>query len=129
VEKWRTANWYEYSFDSIVAYSSQSGSMSIGQTFLQNNPKNLYCPLNDPQIHYSAPAIFMDCTHDNQTPYQKRTTHDFLSNAAITCMSSCAIGSTKGYDEFYPSHLDLVREGRLYSLCKNDDTTLSPGTH
>ncbi|KAL1917905.1 uncharacterized protein VTP21DRAFT_3739 [Calcarisporiella thermophila] len=59
-------------------------------------------------------ALFMDCTHDNETPHQKRRAEDTLSNAALVAMSACAIGSVKGYDEVYPTLLDLVKEKRHY---------------
>ncbi|KAI8889108.1 glycoside hydrolase family 133 protein [Backusella circina FSU 941] len=65
-------------------------------------------------VESSPPALFMDCTHDNETPFQKRTAQDTLPNAAIVAFSGCAIGSVKGYDEIYPRRLDIVSETRLY---------------
>ncbi|TPX46489.1 hypothetical protein SeMB42_g03671 [Synchytrium endobioticum] len=59
-------------------------------------------------------ALFMDCTHDNETPHQKRTAEDTLPNAAIVAMATCAIGSTKGYDEIVPELLNVVTETRKY---------------
>ena len=38
-------------------------------------------------------AIFMDCTHDNEMPAQKRTVEDTLPNAALVAFCSSAIGS------------------------------------
>ncbi|KAJ1556212.1 hypothetical protein HK405_005002 [Cladochytrium tenue] len=35
----------------------------------------------------SPHALFMDCTHDNETPHQKRTAEDTLSTAALVAMS------------------------------------------
>ncbi|KAI7900607.1 glycogen debranching enzyme [Cokeromyces recurvatus] len=68
-----------------------------------------------PIAHGSMPrALFMDCTHDNETPFQKRTAEDALPNAAIVAFSDCAIGSVKGYDEIYPRLLDIVNEKRKY---------------
>lgn len=61
-------------------------------------------------------ALFMDCTHDNETPAQKRTVEDTLPNAALTAFCSSAIGSVYGYDEAYPKLLDVVGESRQYSL-------------
>ncbi|CAG8464281.1 8825_t:CDS:10 [Acaulospora morrowiae] len=61
-------------------------------------------------------ALYMDCTHDNQTPHQKRTAEDTLPNGALVTMTSCAIGSVKGYDEVYPKLVDLVKEKRHYKL-------------
>jgi glycogen debranching enzyme len=73
-------------------------------------------------IKSSTPhALFMDCTHDNETPHQKRTAADSLSTAALVAMSSCAIGSVKGYDEIVPKLLDIVGETRKYRLPKPTD--------
>ncbi|RAH82580.1 glycogen debranching enzyme [Aspergillus japonicus CBS 114.51] len=60
-------------------------------------------------------ALFMDCTHDNEMPAQKRTAIDTLPNAALVAMCASAIGSVIGYDEIYPKLVDLVHETRLYS--------------
>ncbi|KAE8419432.1 glycogen debranching enzyme [Aspergillus pseudocaelatus] len=60
-------------------------------------------------------ALFMDCTHDNEMPAQKRTAVDTLPNAALVSMCASAIGSVMGYDEVYPKLVDLVHETRLYS--------------
>ncbi|KAG2220263.1 hypothetical protein INT45_009878, partial [Circinella minor] len=83
---------------------------------LENSKKNKTNALMIPIEHGSSPrALFMDCTHDNQTPFQKRTAEDTLSNAALVAFSDCATGSVKGYDEIYPYLLDVVKEKRLYS--------------
>ena len=60
-------------------------------------------------------ALFMDCTHDNETPAQKRDARDTLPNAALVNMCSSATGSVMGYDEIYPKLVDLVHEKRLYT--------------
>ncbi|KAE8356641.1 glycogen debranching enzyme [Aspergillus coremiiformis] len=60
-------------------------------------------------------ALFMDCTHDNEMPAQKRTAVDTLPNAALVSMCASAIGSVMGYDEVYPKLVDLVHETRLYA--------------
>ncbi|KAK5988574.1 Glycogen debranching enzyme [Cladobotryum mycophilum] len=60
-------------------------------------------------------ALFMDCTHDNETPAQKRDARDTLPNAALVNMCSSATGSVMGYDEIYPKLIDLVNETRQYS--------------
>ncbi|KAI2635500.1 glucanotransferase domain of glycogen debranching enzyme-domain-containing protein [Xylaria nigripes] len=62
-----------------------------------------------------AQALFMDCTHDNELPAQKRDARDTLPNAALVCMCSSATGSVMGYDEIYPKLVDLVHETRLYT--------------
>ena len=72
----------------------------------------------DQVIHRIRPsdvhALFFDCTHDNETPAQRRDARDTLPNAALVAMCSCATGSVMGYDEIYPSLVDLVGETRLY---------------
>ncbi|XXG94514.1 hypothetical protein Hte_000771 [Hypoxylon texense] len=60
-------------------------------------------------------ALFMDCTHDNEVPAQKRDARDTLPNAALVCMCASATGSVMGYDEIYPKLVDLVNETRLYT--------------
>jgi glycogen debranching enzyme len=60
-------------------------------------------------------ALFMDCTHDNETPAQKRDARDTLPNMALVAMCGCAIGSVMGYDEVYPRLVDLVNETRHYT--------------
>lgn len=60
-------------------------------------------------------ALFMDCTHDNEVPAQKRDARDTLPNAALVSMCSSATGSVMGYDEIYPRLVDLVNEKRLYT--------------
>ncbi|CUS13214.1 unnamed protein product [Tuber aestivum] len=74
-------------------------------------------------------ALFMDCTHDNETPTQKRTPQDTLPNGALVAMCDCGIGSVMGYDEIYPKLLNLVTEPRIYYPPpeKIDETTAGIG--
>ena len=60
-------------------------------------------------------ALFMDCTHDNETPAQKRDARDTLPNAALVAMCASACGSVFGYDEIYPQLIELVHEKRAYT--------------
>lgn len=64
-------------------------------------------------------SLLIDCTHDNETPNQKRTAEDALPNAALVAMASCAIGSTRGYDELVAHNIDVVKEHRLYRSAVN----------
>ncbi|SCV04841.1 LAMI_0H19812g1_1 [Lachancea mirantina] len=75
-----------------------------------------------PKILTAVPphALFMDCTHDNETPFQKRTVEDALPNAALVSLCATAIGSVYGYDEMFPYLLDVVGESRTYAI-KMDD--------
>ena len=59
-------------------------------------------------------ALFMDCTHDNEMPAQKRDARDTLSNTALVSMCACATGSVMGYDEIYPKLIEIVHEKRMY---------------
>lgn len=58
-------------------------------------------------------ALFMDCTHDNETPAQKRTAEDALPNSGIVAFAASAIGSVRGYDELISKTIDVVHETRL----------------
>jgi glycogen debranching enzyme len=60
-------------------------------------------------------ALFMDCTHDNEMPTQKRDARDTLPNAALVSMCASATGSVMGYDEIYPRIVEIVHETRLYT--------------
>ncbi|KAJ8069714.1 hypothetical protein OCU04_000138 [Sclerotinia nivalis] len=65
-------------------------------------------------------ALFMDCTHDNEVPAQKRDARDTLPNAALVAMCSSAIGSVMGYDEIYPKLVEIVHETRLYTSASSE---------
>ena len=73
-------------------------------------------------------ALFMDCTHDNETPAQKRDARDTLPNAALVNMCSSATGSVMGYDEIYPKLVDLVNETRLYTSESSGTKPISIGS-
>jgi glycogen debranching enzyme len=69
-------------------------------------------------------ALFMDCTHDNETPIQKRDARDTLPNSALVAMCACATGSVFGYDELYPKLIELVHETRPYSSPYSNDNPI-----
>ena len=71
-------------------------------------------------------ALFMDCTHDNEAPAQKRSAEDALSSAALVSFTASAIGSVHGYDELYPELLNLVHESRVYEK-SNLSQGIQPG--
>eukprot|EP00438_Fugacium_kawagutii_P027890 Skav222031 [mRNA] locus=scaffold1619:91815:95405:- [translate_table: standard] len=67
-----------------------------------------------PLLPRHCPALLFDCTHDNQTPAQKRHPRDALSNAALVAASCASAGSVRGYDELFPTNPSVVSERRCY---------------
>ena len=72
-------------------------------------------------------ALFMDCTHDNEVPAQKRDARDTLPNAALVSMCASSTGSVMGYDEVYPRLVDLVHETRLYTSASSSGKNIKVG--
>ncbi|KAJ1655342.1 bifunctional 4-alpha-glucanotransferase/amylo-alpha-1,6-glucosidase [Dispira simplex] len=64
-------------------------------------------------------AMFTECTHDNPTPTQQRTSEDTLPNAALVALACSASASVKGYDEIYPHLLELAHESRQYQILED----------
>ncbi|KAI5291000.1 hypothetical protein KEM55_008453, partial [Ascosphaera atra] len=85
--------------DNMVAASSEGGKQEVRRHIR----------------HAGLSALFMDCTHDNEMPAQKRTARDALPNAALVGLCGSATGSVMGYDEIYPSYVNLVSETRRYA--------------
>ncbi|CAJ1356503.1 unnamed protein product [Effrenium voratum] len=67
-----------------------------------------------PLLPRHCPALLFDCTHDNQTPAEKRHPRDALPNAAVVAASCASVGSVRGYDELFPRNPSVVSERRPY---------------
>jgi len=99
------------SFETDEVLNADQAVINPNDKSFQARPKQLIKRIKRSPVH----ALFMDCTHDNETPAQKRDARDTLPSAALVAMCSCATGSVFGFDEVYPELIELVHEKRLYS--------------
>lgn len=109
-----------WSTEELSRLVHKHGGLPIGSFSKTPLLKRVLPGENEDNIHMvrSTPihALFMDCTHDNETPTEKRTMEDALSTGALVAMCACAVGSTVGYDECYPHALSVVNENRRYNF-------------
>lgn len=104
------------------------GSFEINVPSRSNKPVHNLVNGNGPQTkevvkhirESPVHALFMDCTHDNEMPAQKRDARDTLPTAALVNMCACATGSVMGFDEIYPKLVEIVHEDRQYSSISSE---------
>ncbi|KIW84549.1 glycogen debranching enzyme [Fonsecaea pedrosoi CBS 271.37] len=128
--------------EAMQAWSTQELSRVVHRhcgrpigSFELNVPSSLHNKLENGSVNGDGPqtrevvkhirespvhALFMDCTHDNEMPAQKRDARDTLPTAALVNMCGCATGSVMGFDEIYPKLVDLVNENRRYASISSE---------
>ncbi|PRP75329.1 putative glycogen debranching enzyme Gdb1 [Planoprotostelium fungivorum] len=96
-------------------YIHRYGGSPVGSVSIPPGGSDNFVVLPSPPL-----SIVVDCTHDNETPQQKRTPEDTLSSFGLVAMAASAIGSTTGYDQLVAKNIDVVHEKKRYSSMKKD---------
>ena len=91
--------------------SERGGGLTDGASGIKHPQSQKIRRIKRSPLH----ALFMDCTHDNEMPAQKRDARDTLPNTALVNICASATGSVMGYDEIYPKKVNIVMDQRVYS--------------
>ncbi|KAH3757290.1 glycoside hydrolase family 13 protein [Pelomyxa schiedti] len=86
----------------------ESGGALLGP---MGQPQENFGP--NPAKPYPVKGWVFDLTHDNPPVYPST---NCLALAAAVCMSNSVTGSTRGFDELFPFHVNVVTEKRLYAM-------------
>ena len=101
--------------DLLVRESLQVHSPShFMELFNSFGRQNDHLPYSTETRSSLAAALMMDVTHDNVSCIEKRSLHDCLPTAAILSFCQTPIGSSRGFDELIPHHINVVTETRPY---------------
>lgn len=108
--------------DSSVAIGSMDSDCLTEESSFEHKGVTRAC--NIVPLQGSAPhAFMMDCTHDNESPADKRTARDALPTGGLVTFCWSAIGSNKGFDDLYPKLLNLVTDTRHYETYENPNAS------
>lgn len=100
------------------------GSLEVDDVAAADHSAGPDAPNGRDVVHRIVPSkihgLLMDCTHDNETPVQRRDGRDTIANSALVAMCASASGSVFGMDELYPELVELVHETRPYASPYSD---------
>lgn len=103
---------------SAVAHTYGSDVPSDDSTFLSLKPALEAIATQTTKVcsaRYSRlPALLFDCTHDNETLYQRSDPLHALAYMTLAAAAGCATGTTRGFDILLPYNVSVVGDYRRY---------------